>query len=206
MVDPDLCIAPPLGRRERNKVRVKNRLYDAALKLFVEKGYDQTSVDEITEEADVARRTFFNYFQRKEDLIDTWGARRRSYLEERLQEPVAQGTVQLSLEHCMSALAELNESEGGVTRVMLSAWVKAGRPMDEEPYAAKIFSDILEEAKQRGEIAPVVNTQRAGHLLRDGYLGTLYRWSREDQKSFDLHSELQLLCDMVLHGITAPRS
>ncbi|MFE0644847.1 TetR/AcrR family transcriptional regulator [Streptomyces sp. NPDC058877] len=204
----DTFVAPPIGRRERNKMRVKSRLYEAALKLFVEKGYEQTSVDEIAEEADVARRTFFNYFQRKEDLIDAWGEHRRSHLEARLQEPDddARGTVQLSLERCMNALADLNESERAVTQVMLSAWVKAGRPMDEEPFAARIFADILEEARQRGEIPARANTRRAGHLLRDGYLGTLYRWSRQDEKSFDLQGELHLLCDLVLHGISTPRS
>ncbi|WP_043182885.1 TetR/AcrR family transcriptional regulator [Streptomyces sp. NRRL F-5123] len=205
MTDPFDAPSPPVGRRERNKLRVKNRLYDAALRLFVEKGYEQTSVDEIAEEADVARRTFFNYYQRKEDLIDAWGERRRSHLEARLQEPdgASPRSVQLSLERCMNVLADVNESERGLTRVMLSAWVKAGRPMDEEPFAAHIFSDILEEAKRRGEIPEKVNTRGAGYLLRDGYLGVLYRWSRPGDKPLDLQAELLLVCDLVLHGMTA---
>lgn len=62
------------GRRERNKQRVKNHLYESAIKLITVKGYEHTSVDEIAEEADVARGTFFNHFQRKEDLITTWGS------------------------------------------------------------------------------------------------------------------------------------
>ncbi|PZT71157.1 hypothetical protein DN402_02720 [Streptomyces sp. SW4] len=70
----------PLGRRERNKIKIKERLYAAALELFAERGYEQTSVDEIAERADVARGTFFNHFQRKEDLISTWGERRRERL------------------------------------------------------------------------------------------------------------------------------
>ncbi|MEU6541300.1 TetR/AcrR family transcriptional regulator [Streptomyces sp. NPDC047000] len=200
--------AEPIGRRERNKVRVKNRLYDAALKLFTEKGYEQTSVDEIAEEADVARRTFFNYFQRKEDLIDTWGERRRSRLRDQLEAAAQHGpdSVLLSLERCMQALAHINETERDVTQVMLTAWVKAGRPMEEEPFAARIFSDILETAKGRGEIAPGVDTRQAGCLLRDGYLGTLYRWSRQNDRSLDLREELNVLCGMVLHGIAASRN
>ena len=105
----------------------------------------------------------------------------------------------------MRALADINESERDVTQVMLSAWVKAGRPMDEEPYAAQIFADILETAKLRGEIAPGVNTMRAGYLLRDGYLGTLYRWCRQNDESLDLHEELNVLCDVLLHGIASQR-
>ncbi|XIE78981.1 TetR/AcrR family transcriptional regulator [Streptomyces sp. SBR177] len=63
----------PLGRRERNKLKVKERLYSSAIALFAEQGYDETSIDEIVERADVARGTFFNYFQRKEDLLGAWG-------------------------------------------------------------------------------------------------------------------------------------
>ncbi|MFJ8097230.1 TetR/AcrR family transcriptional regulator [Streptomyces griseofuscus] len=63
--------AQPLGRRARSKIKMKERLYTAALELFAEQGYDQTSVDEIAERADVARGTFFNHFPRKEDLIGT---------------------------------------------------------------------------------------------------------------------------------------
>jgi AcrR family transcriptional regulator len=196
----------PLGRRERNKQRVKNRLYDAALKLFTEKGYEQTSVDEIAEEADVARRTFFNYFQRKEDLIDIWGQRRRAYLRDELQHPgrAEDDSVRLSLERCMKILAEINESERDLTLVMLAAWVKVGRPMEEAPYTGQIFADILEEAKGRGEISECVNSRRVGYLLRDGYLGTLYRWSLEQDESLDLRTELYALCDIVLNGIAAP--
>lgn len=74
--------AQPQGRRERNKMRVKNGIYEAALELFTQQGYDQTTVEEIAERADVARGTFFNHFQRKEDIIGEWSERRRVLLRE----------------------------------------------------------------------------------------------------------------------------
>ncbi|MFC6987395.1 TetR/AcrR family transcriptional regulator [Streptomyces cirratus] len=82
---PATTVTQPQGRRERNKLRVKNRIYEAALVLFTQQGYDQTTVDEITERADVARGTFFNHFQRKEDLIAEWGQERRELLREGLE-------------------------------------------------------------------------------------------------------------------------
>ncbi|WP_443068991.1 TetR/AcrR family transcriptional regulator [Streptomyces sp. NBC_01361] len=48
-------------------------------------GTDQTTVDEITEAADVARGTFFNHFQRREDLIAEWGEQRRELLRQGLR-------------------------------------------------------------------------------------------------------------------------
>lgn len=61
--------APSGSRRERKKERVRRRLYQAALELFPERGYDGTSVQEICDRADVAKGTFFNHFPSKEHVL-----------------------------------------------------------------------------------------------------------------------------------------
>jgi AcrR family transcriptional regulator len=59
----------PEGRRERRWREVHDRVYDAALELFLAQGFVATSYDEIAERADVARKTAFNHFPRKIDFI-----------------------------------------------------------------------------------------------------------------------------------------
>ncbi len=59
-----------VGRRERKKEETRRRIFESALDLFRVRGFDDTTIDDITERADVAQGTFFNYFPRKESLIE----------------------------------------------------------------------------------------------------------------------------------------
>jgi AcrR family transcriptional regulator len=61
-----------ISRRERRTADVRQRLFDAALTLFAERGFLKTTVEDITEAADVGKGTFFNYFPSKEQLLDSF--------------------------------------------------------------------------------------------------------------------------------------
>jgi AcrR family transcriptional regulator len=58
-----------LGRRERKKAQTRKALADAALELFSARGYDQVSVKEVADAADVSVTTLFKYFPSKEALV-----------------------------------------------------------------------------------------------------------------------------------------
>src|SRR2546427_7812995 len=62
-----------LGRRERRAEETRERLFRAALRLFEERGFSATTVEDITEAADVGKGTFFNYFPSKEHIIAAFG-------------------------------------------------------------------------------------------------------------------------------------
>lgn len=59
-----------ISLREQKKRRTHQRLMDSAWELFQERGYDQTTVEDIARGADVAKSTFFNYFQTKQAILD----------------------------------------------------------------------------------------------------------------------------------------
>jgi AcrR family transcriptional regulator len=199
--------SPVPGRRERNKLRIRNRIYDTALELFARQGYDKTTVDEITEAADVARGTFFNHFQRKEDLIAYWGESRRELLHRELAaEALTPGkeSTRHALLRCMSILARISLRDADQTKALLTAWVKAGFPLHEQPYMGETFAEFVEAGQRRGEVAPGVDARLVGFVLRDVYLGALFRWARSEA-DVDLEAELRTVCETVLDGVLAHR-
>ncbi|RJO70712.1 TetR family transcriptional regulator [Nocardia panacis] len=65
--------------RERKKQRARQALIDTALDLFTERGFDNTTLDELCDTVDISKRTFFRNFTSKEDvamapLRDLWTA------------------------------------------------------------------------------------------------------------------------------------
>ena len=58
-----------LSRRERKKLETRQALLEAAWALFHDKGFHDTTIEEITDRADVAKGTFFNYFPSKEGVL-----------------------------------------------------------------------------------------------------------------------------------------
>jgi AcrR family transcriptional regulator len=77
---------PSRGRRERRTVETRERLFRAALDLFAKKGFTETTVEDITESADVGKGTFFNYFPSKDHILLAFGEMQLTKLESAVEE------------------------------------------------------------------------------------------------------------------------
>ena len=99
------------GLRERKKEATLERLREVALQLFVERGFDAVSVDDIAEVAEVSKTTFYRYFPSKEDLLFGRAAEHvalvRSVFDER---PLDESPVDAS-RHAFRAVAEIYQAD-----------------------------------------------------------------------------------------------
>jgi AcrR family transcriptional regulator len=112
------------GLTERNKSRTRRELAEAASRLFLERGYSATTVQDIVDAVDVSPRTFFRYFPCKEDVVTA--------------------IASLSMDDSIDYLSEHEPSEpiGQVLRAMMTASLSR---VYEDPVAARAFQVMLRE-------------------------------------------------------------
>lgn len=79
-------MSTPDDRRSRKRLATRQAISDAATRLFIARGFDQVTVDEIAAAADVGRMTVFNHFVRKEDMFFDRDEEGREILREALRQ------------------------------------------------------------------------------------------------------------------------
>jgi AcrR family transcriptional regulator len=79
-------MSTPPDRRSRKRLATREGISNAATRLFLERGFENVTVDEIAEAADVGRMTVFNHFPRKEDMFFDRDEEGRAILSEALRQ------------------------------------------------------------------------------------------------------------------------
>ncbi|HXW62212.1 MAG TPA: TetR family transcriptional regulator [Candidatus Acidoferrales bacterium] len=171
---------PPTGRRERRRAEMRDRLYHAALKLFAERGFLETTVEDITEAADVGKGTFFNYFPTKEHVLATLGAERLAVIErahDRAQtEPVLPALRELAIE-----LAGHSSESAALLRAIYAAHASC-EPVRRELLkrlhtGRRLLTEIYQLAQQRGEVPSDRSPEELARLTQIVFLGVILAWA-----------------------------
>jgi AcrR family transcriptional regulator len=114
MAKPGIAEAPEKrqpGRVERRRARVRRRILEAAEQLTESRGVDGVTIEDITEAADVARRTFYHYFDSKHDVLVPIARGRTRELNRRIDHSVEgvddpAEVVSIALRHTLRSMPE----------------------------------------------------------------------------------------------------
>ena len=209
---------PPVARRERRKEARPGELIQAALELFVEKGFSATRSEEVAARAGVSKGTLFLYFQSKEDLF-------REVIRTRLADHFLamgqeledyQGPTEALLRSGLQTWWERigNTPAGGLTRLVMSesnnfpeiaayyqtAVVKPGR---------ELLGRILMRGIERGEFRCVDVPQAVMSLVSAMVFVMTWRHSLAScvgapTPAFDPLTFLMSHVDLIVHGLLTP--
>src|SRR5208282_294969 len=144
--------APPapvaLSRRERKKERTRSEIYSAAMKLFLRRGFDAVTIEDICGAADVARGTFFLHFPGKESLLDEYGERANQDLAAMLKRQ--RGSASSALRLALKTLAERVSRQPEVISMLMREVVTRPLPIVEQKEQTRTLVQLLGAVIRRG--------------------------------------------------------
>jgi len=205
-------VASAADRRARQRERTRRRILEAALELFCSRGYASTTMDDIADRADIARRTLFNHFPAKQAILAAWRAERQAQLTAILARAAGQGSAPQVpaadlLRRQFALLAQLSESDIPLTIVLVQ-----GR-MTEITDARELFPSFepLQAAVRLGqdqaEFSTSVSAGTVAEVLSSCFADTISRWIlpqiTRQPAPFELGPALSAKLELVLNGLAA---
>jgi AcrR family transcriptional regulator len=195
-----------VSRRERKKEETRHRIFHAAIDLFRERGFEQTTVDDITEKADVAKGTFFNYFPRKDTILAYLSEERLLAIEENAGALLAEARpAREKLLDLYSTAASSYAEDRELSRyVLVQLTVHAFSPANE--VMTRWHDQIVQlvvQGQRNGDLRRDIDPVRCEELLQAVYFATLYQWACCVPEAFPLLDELHLRMNLVMEGIAS---
>lgn len=215
MSSPSLATEPnPIARRERRKQARPGELIQAALELFVEKGFSATRSEEVAARAGVSKGTLFLYFQTKEDLFREVIRTRlvNHFLAWEQEFDEFQGSTEEMLRTGLQAWWERigNTPASGLTRLVLSEShnfpeIAADYQTSVIQPGRELLGRILRRGIERGEFRNIDIPQAVTSLVSAMVFVMTWKHSlgscNSHDASFDPPAFLAAHVDLLLHGL-----
>lgn len=187
---------------------MQERIKQAGIELFAEQGFEHTTIEQICERADVARRTFYKHFPSKQHLAHAlgqswlWDESRRMMEEACASTPDTIGRLRHFIESCARNLRDYAELE----RVMLMIAMQDTRFDDDQTvyrwtHLSNLLTSVIEEGQQRGDVTRAFDARFLGTLLAGAINTVSVSWVYEQDFPVSLH--LSELADFVTSALQA---
>jgi AcrR family transcriptional regulator len=196
---------PTTDRRQRRSSQIRERLFRAALNLFAENGFADTTVEDITNAADVGKGTFFNYFPSKDHILLAFAEMQLGKLESIIES--ARNTSE-PVPHFFRTLAVRMTEEPGrnpsIVRALLfanlsSTPVREGMRIN-QARGHKLLSEYAQIGQERGELRNDLPAGDIAQVFRQTVFGTLLVWSLYGDDS--LATRIGTALDVLWQGLS----
>jgi AcrR family transcriptional regulator len=196
-----------LGRRQRRSAEIRERLFRAALSLFAEKGFAETTVEDITNAADVGKGTFFNHFPSKDHILLAFGEMQLGKLEAAIE--LARQTNASMTDFLRGLGVRMTQEPArnpALIRVLLQAYLSTtpvrAAMLDLQKRVHALHTQMMQLGQDRGEIRKDLPAAELAHVFRQTIFGTLLIWSLYGDST--LQARIESAFEVVWTGL-APR-
>lgn len=174
-----------LTRRERRKVEVRDRIVEAGIALFEERGFAATKVAEICERADIAHKTFFNYFPSKQDLLRAIALYSLDQLLADIEEARTRtGPTAERLGFFFTRIADRAEQAGPLRRELLNELVHVAHDSGTEPEQARklhaAFGALVRDGLAAGDLSARHDADTLTEMVMGAFYVLMFNWANLD--------------------------
>ncbi|WP_409340786.1 TetR/AcrR family transcriptional regulator [Paenibacillus sp. MBLB4367] len=193
--------------RSARKQQLKDQIFMQALRLFNEKGFDNVTVEEITQACDIAKGTFYNYFPRKESILLHFGMMQLDSVNQSINRYADIPDLREKLMLLFGDLFQRYAAQPGMIRQMIAELLRSGLLMQEEISMIQAFRNalvpLLEEAQRNGQLRERAACEDAAAVLTGVYFNALMVWLSTDGKAGRLEDIFRRHFDIVWEGMQA---
>lgn len=190
------------SRRERKKERTRQEIYRAAMELCMTRGFDEVTIDDICQAADVAKGTFFLHFPTKDALLLEYGRQVCVELEEILAHH--RGGAKAALRKILDVLAERATRHASivhfVVREVMARPVALADATAQSRDLMHLLAEVVRRGQRDGELRSSVAPRLAAGIVTAAYFAIITEWVRCGG-AFDLAGAIQQSLDVVLNGL-----
>jgi AcrR family transcriptional regulator len=196
----DVDTAPNL--RERNKARARTEIAGAALALFAERGFEHVTVDDIVNAAGVSRRTFFRYFETKEDALLADYPQLSDRLHQAFESKGDDVPALVAIRQVLHGIADwyLERRDAVLARssVIHGSSTPAARNLELLTQWEVVVAQVV--GLRIGEDAAGLTARTISATVIAAFRAALSQWVRSGG-SDDLHALMDTAFDLVEHGV-----
>jgi AcrR family transcriptional regulator len=196
-----------LTRKEQAEI-TRQKLVDAALDLFVKRGYDRVTVDDICKRAGVSKGAFYGHFKTKDQAVLEEFLKADSYYQEVIAQVMKEdGYVNRMLAFSRLVLRFIESQGKMVIKVAYSSTIAPERktsPIASQDRALyQIVDAMVKGAQENGECRTDIPSFEIAQAVIRSIRGVVYDWCLQDG-GFDLEGAGATLATVFVNGL-APR-
>ncbi|MCF0137091.1 MAG: TetR/AcrR family transcriptional regulator [Oscillospiraceae bacterium] len=192
--------------REHRNRNVQQKIYDCAIDLFIEKGFENVKISDICKAAQVSTGTFYYYYPSKESIFFNYANAIDDLVESEFPKLKA-ATCEETLRNLIMFKFNASIQAGpAVNNVSWTAELKHNKDvaMDLRRVAYGYYMNTIEAGIRNGEFRQDINLYSATSLIRYAIGGLILHWSIQGEE-MDVNSEAERIVDLIITLLKPPR-
>ncbi len=192
-----------MALRERRREELKNRIFETSMRLFMEQGYENTTINQIASACNMAKGTFFNYFPKKESVLTYFGEMQYKRVKELAAKMLEQQLpADEILRKLFRNLLEKTQENPTITKTLILEALKSSVFDDEysnQISLTQMFAEVVKYGQERAIFKSTNLPLEVAENIIALYFYTCFQWVSDSKRN--IYQRWDRTLNSYLYGI-----